>query len=226
MPQTLLVLLALSLTALLSFGQQRITIQSHEVRVRDEMSVAGSGMLMQVMEMIAARSFDEETTPQRINAQQVMPTLADLTASSDFGLLEPTPGIPGNGNAYGIGNGEGGPVGGGGVPIDCDLLDPWRTPLCNDIDDLHGIEWQRVEVPLSNGTSLPFEVSVSVSYVNELDPSIPSADPTFSKLVVLRARTPVLPRVEELIRLERVITYDARRAEMEYEVVFGPLNPS
>lgn len=194
MPQSLLGLLALSLAALLGFSQQRATIQSYEVRIRDEYSVAAAGMVMHVMEMGAARSFDEATTPEGVKLLARLPQVADFSLPLSFG------------NAG-----------------TCDLLEPWRTPSCDDIDDLHGIENAVVEVPLSSGRKMTFEVSISVEYVADDDITVPVGFPTNNKRVTISARSGEVPRLGQIVQLERVIAYDPVKAEAEYELLHGPL---
>ena len=66
MPQSLLGLLALTLASIISFNQQRVTHSSYKATIRDELELAASGTAQHVMEMIAARSFDEVSTPEKI----------------------------------------------------------------------------------------------------------------------------------------------------------------
>jgi len=194
MPQSLLGLLALSLAALLGFSQQRATIQSYEVRIRDEYSVAAAGLVMHVMEMAAARSYDEATTPDRILQSGRLPQTTDFSGPSAFGYAGA-----------------------------CDLLAPWRTPSCDAVEHLHGIEHAVVEVPLASGHSMTFEVSITVEYVADYDLTVPVGSPTNNKRVTVRARSGELPRLGEIVRLERVISYDPVKAEAEYETLHGPL---
>lgn len=195
MPQTLLALLALALATLLGFSQQRATIQTYEVRIRDEYVVAASGMLMHVMEMAAARSFDQASTPDRIHSVSRLPTLAEFSLPATFGQ------------------------GGAG----CDLLEPWNTPSCDDIDDLHSTAWRAVDLVLPSGRKMAYEVRVTVEYVSDADVSVPVLLPTHNKRVTLTARAADLPRLGTIVRLERVIAYDPVKAAADYEVHYGPI---
>lgn len=215
MPQTLLGLLALSLATLLSFSQQRVTIQSYEVRLRDEYSVAASGLLTQIMELIAARSFDEASTPDWIDDKQRLPTVADFTLPVNFGGW--TNEMP-NGHAYGLRRRA--------ENFTCSLMEPHTTPHCTDVDDFDRIEWQAVYLELGNGRRLNFEVSIIVEYVDDQDPTQIVNVPTHSKMVRVRARVPERPQLGELVRLERVIAYDPMKAETEHEMQHGPLTGS
>jgi hypothetical protein len=194
MPQTLLALLALALAALLGFSQQRATIQTYETRIRDEYAVAASGMLMHVMEMAAARSFDQASTPAHILSSLQLPSVSDFSSPSGFGHV-----------------GE------------CDLLAPWNTPACDDVDDLHSAVWQPVDLVLPSGRKMPYEVLVTVEYVSDADVTIPVSAPTHNKRVTLAARAADLPRLGTIVRLERVIAYDPVKAAADYEVLHGPL---
>lgn len=193
MPQSILGLAALMLAAILGISQQRAVIQSYEVRVRDEYAVAASGLVMHVMEMAAARSFDESATPDWVQAQRRIPGLADFSTPVAFG---------------------------GGT---CDLLEPWRTPACDDLDDLGGIDGQRVPLTLPSGEALAFDVSVAVAYVADADPTAAVTAPTPHKRVTVTARAADLERLGEVVRLERVISFDPIKVLAEHEAVHGPL---
>lgn len=205
MPQTFLGLLALALAALMAFSQQRATMQSYEMRLRDEHAVAGAGMLTQAMELIAARSFDAASTPAGIHALGRLPNVGDFTLATNFGHSPPV-----------------NPDGSSGL---CELLRPESTPLCMDVDDFHGTTWQEVLLPVGVDQEMPFQISISVAYVSDHNPEVFSSVPTHSKLVVIRARTPIRPAMGEVVRLERVITYDPVKAQAEYELIYGSLDP-
>jgi len=215
MPQTLFAVLALALAALLAFSQQQSTIQSYEQRLRNEYSVAASGLLVQIMELNAARSFDEASTPGWIRDRQRLPTVNDFTPPEHFGRYDPLPG-QGRGLALGIERKR-------DDNFNCDLLKPANTPICSDVDDVAGIEWQEVEVALGNGHTMRFEVSLEVEYVHDSDPTAIVDFKTNNKLVTIRARTPERPQLGEIVRLERIVAYDPVKAEAEYELLFGPL---
>jgi hypothetical protein len=194
MPQTLLALLALSLAALLSFNQQRVTTRSYETMISQELELAASGAMMHAMEFIAARSFDENSTPGGIDANQRLPE---------------APGHLSNENRFGVW--DRGFAG-------CDLMRPHRTPRCDDVDDLDGLQNVPVWITLASGDSLQFEVDVDVTYVADADIQTPSESPTFHKRVVLQARSPLLDHLPgNLIEIERVVSYDPLRADAQYE---------
>jgi hypothetical protein len=214
MPQTLLGVLALMMAALLAFGQQRVTIQSYETRIRDEYSVAAAGLLTEIMELIAARSYDEASTPDWIFEIQRLPTVADFTPPEHFGRYSPLPG-QGRGLQKGIERKR-------DDGFTCDLLVPVNTPLCNDVDDVAGIVDQLIEVTLGNGRHLRFKVSAQVEYVNDFDTSLVVPHQTYNKLVRLRASSPDLPNRDRIAELKRVVAYDPVKAEAEYELLYGP----
>jgi hypothetical protein len=195
MSQTLLALLALGMATLLGFNQQRATIQTYEVRIRDEYAVAASGLLMHVMEMAAARSFDQTSTPDHIHSTERLPTLGEFSLPDTFG------------------HGEAG----------CDLMEPWNTPSCDDVDDLHSAAWQSVDLVLPSGRMMAFEVLITVEYVSDADVTVPVVTRTHNKRVTLGARAAHLPRLGTIVRLERVIAYDPVKAAADYEVSYGPV---
>lgn len=193
MPQSLLALLALAIFTQLTFNQQQVTVKSYETLLRDELSVSASGMMMQIMELTAARPFDSKSAPDYVIEH-------GLPAVSEFGTIGP-----------------------GGTDTGC-------TPLsidisaCNDLDDLDydgfpsdtsrsEAAWYPVELELSNGGTIPFDVKIDVSYV---DGEFPDVDvypgPTATKRVDLLVRTPLLFKGQPFIHLERVIAYDSNKA--------------
>ena len=192
MPQTLLSLLGLSLVTLLSVNQQRVTTQGYQNRLHDEYDLAASGVMMHVMELIASRSFDEQSTPEKINISRDIPDHpSDFTHRNDFGTTAA-----------------------------CDLERPALTPDCDDVDDLDGIEGQRVYARLRGDKTLPFDVSIDVYYVGDDNLEVPASHRTKNKRVVLTAESPLRPGVE-LVRLERVVSYDPVKAEADYESEYG-----
>ncbi|HYE96008.1 MAG TPA: hypothetical protein VD962_07330 [Rubricoccaceae bacterium] len=199
MPQTLLAILGLGLTSLVAFNQQRASTQSYEAMIKNEFELAATGALMHVMEFIGARSFDERATPGGVRSANALPVGAnDFVAISGFGAQD---------------RGS----------LGCDLLAPRNTPDCDDIDDTHGINWQPITARLSDGRTLPFEVSVRVDYVTDDSLRVPSTTPTTHKRVVLTARTPYLPQYPQIAQVERVFSYDPNYTESSYESVYGPI---
>lgn len=192
MPQTLLGLLGLSLVTLLSVNQQRVTTQGYQNRLNDEYDLAASGVMMHVMELIASRSFDEYSTPGAIESSGRVPERpSEFTHRSGFGAA---------------GRGSAG----------CDLERPANTPDCDDVDDLDGIENQRVFARLRGDKTLPFDVSIDVFYVDDDNLEAPVSFRTKNKRVILTAESPLRPGVE-LVRLERVVSYDPVKAEADFE---------
>ena len=192
MPQTLLGLLGLTLVTLLSINQQRITTQGYQNRLHDEYDLAASGVMMHVMELIASRSFDENTTPRAIGERRSVPDRpSDFSHRHSFGTAD---------------------RGGAG----CNLERPVLTPYCDDVDDLDGIENQLVHAHLRDDKTLPFEVSIDVYYVADDDLERPVSYRTKNKRVILTAASPLRPGIE-LVRLERVVSYDPVKAEADYQ---------
>lgn len=195
MPQTILGLAALMLAALLGVSHQQSMTQSYEVRLRDEYAVAGSGLLMHVMELAAARSFDEASTPDKIQAAMSMPDVDDFSVPSAFGASAGT----------------------------CDLLRAWKTPACDDLDDIHGIEGRRIHLPLPSGDSLAYDIAVEVAYVVDGDITQPTSSQTHHKRVRMVLTAVDRPNLGEIVSLERVISYDPIKAIAEHEAVYGTL---
>ncbi|MEP0546848.1 MAG: hypothetical protein ABJF88_07945 [Rhodothermales bacterium] len=184
MPQTLLGLLALAILTQLTFSQQQVTMKSYQNQLRDEFSVAASGMLMEAMELLAARPFDSATTPGEVLSH-------GFPDSTRFGSLGPS---------------------GAEASRACDLFEI-DLAMCNDLDDFSREDyWWPAEVELSNGHTLPFEVQVNVDYVLGGAPDTPVSFETTNKRVVLLVRTPLLPNEGPFIHLERVIAYDPSKA--------------
>ena len=198
MPQTLLALLALVLAALLSFTQQRATSRSYQTMVTNELEMAASGTMMHAMELIAARAFDENSTPDGIDANLALPeSPVQMTAYSHFGALD---------------RGASG----------CDLMRPINTPDCDDVDDLDGLRDIPVWLNLASGDSIRFDVDVDVFYVMDDDLADSTHVRTLHKRVVLQARSPHLDYLPgNLLEIERVVSYDPIRADAEYEADRG-----
>src|SRR5690606_32608432 len=102
---------------------------------------------------IAARSYDEASTPVRVFQAGGVPTGTSLfTAGANFAVDR----------------------GGAG----CNLMDPASTPECDDVDDVNGLRDVPVEARLSDGRSLPFTADVDVFYVAGPSATAPSSLPT------------------------------------------------
>lgn len=197
MPQTLLALLAMILTSVLAFSQQQNVRNNYTHMVGNEIEMAASGAVMTVLEFIGSRSFDERTTPSAIEAAQTLPLdSTHLSAANRFGSYD---------------RGTGG----------CDLMEPFRTPDCDDIDDLDGITGQTISVTLSTGLTLDFEVDVEVDYVAVADMDAPITTPTWFKRVIVSAANDLLPFGQ--IQMERIFAYDPIKAEADHDDDYGPL---
>ena len=200
MPQTILALLALMLASVLTFNQQRLTTRAQTRMVTDEMELAASGLVSDVLEFAAARSFDESTTPEAIEAAQAVPqTAAPFRPVSAFGA-------PDRG------------------PVGCDLLLPYRTPECDDVDDLDGLLDEPVEILLANGRRFPFNVAIRVSYVTGPESAVVSAVPTLHKRVLVSVRSQFVNGGRTtILSSPRVVSYDPIKAGKDHEDVFGPM---
>ena len=209
MPQTLLALLALSVAALLSLNVKDTSRGTYERQVYDEFEMTASAIALQVMETAEERPFDQRSTPAGITAaNRFLPvrTGAEFSSWTTFG----------------------------GTTCDVDAL--WTTTACDDLDDLSGITRQYVPFQLRSQwlgsvetkRYLGLDVSVDVEYVLDEDFEVESALPTPHK----RVRVSVFldesvstqrDRSVPLASLERVVSYDERKAARDYQRVTGTL---
>ena len=196
MPQSLLGLLALTLATLISFNQQRITQKAYKSTIRDEIELAASGTAQHVIEMIAARSYDDVSTPDHI---------------FDTG------GVPWGAGAFSTADSFGG-------NLNCDLMVPSNTPDCDDVDDVDGIRGAPIAATLSDGRSLRFTADIDVSYVTDPGTQVPSTVPTLHKRVDLTVHSdsPAAP-INGLLSVSRVISYDPIKADADMEALCGPI---
>ena len=202
MPQTLLALLALVLSSLLVFNQQRLTLRSQTNMVTDEAELAAAGLASEVIEFVGARSFDEESTPYAIYRSGEIPeSPSAFSNASTFGAAD---------------RGTDG----------CNLLAPAATRECDDVDDVDGLGWTPVRVPLAGGRWLGFDVRTQVYYVDNTESMEPAGAPTLHKRVVMDIRSDhvVGDEADGLLRVTRVISYDPVKAAMDYEndEIYGP----
>ena len=207
MQQTILAMLAIMLVGTFSLTQHRGTIKMYDEIVDDELEIAASGVAMHIMELISNRAFDARTMPYEIN-QKGMPVGSDeFTSTSAFGR----------------------------VGTMCDLDEPFKdvTP-CTDLDDAHMApgEWQAVPFRLKDGKELGFDVRVEVYYVDpsDLDTPLPAGQVSFHKKVVvyLRANRHVRQNryVNGFVRLERIFSFDTKRAEFRTKEEYPDSSPS
>lgn len=196
MPQTLLALLALSLSSLVVFNQQRLQMRAQTQMVSNELALAGSGLASDIMEMIGARSFDEASTPEKIHAAAAVPDSPSIFTSAS--VLESE-----------------------SESKDCDLLTP--TPSCDDVDDIRGLENEPYSILLAEGRELDFEVSTSVVYVTDAEGGVKSDVPTLHKKVTIVVRSANEDLGIEPLTFSRVFSYDPIKAEMDYERKYGPI---
>lgn len=204
MPQSLLGLLALTLASLISFNQQRVTQQSYKATIRDELELAASGTAQHVLEMVAARSYDEVSTPEKVFNSRGVPW-----GSGSF--------TTGTNEEFGRYSGSG----------ECDLMTPGNTPDCDDVDDLDGIRGAPVKAVLSDGRELRFTADVDVEYVTDPGTQTPSSAPTLHKRVdlTIHSQHPAAP-IQGIVSVSRVVSYDPVKADMDMEARCGPIGLS
>lgn len=197
MPQTLLALLALSLSSLVVFNQQRLQMRAQTKMVSNELSLAGSGLASDLMEMIGARSFDEATTPEKIHLAAAVPESPSIFTSKSKITSESA------------------------TQKKCDLLNP--TATCDDIDDVNGLSKAQYSVMLAEGRALDFEVSTKVIYVTNPEGDVESDVPTRHKKVTITVKSVHEKSGIEPLVFSRVFSYDPIKAELDYERIYGPI---
>ncbi len=194
-------LLALTLATLISFNQQRLMQESYKSTIHDEIELAATGTSQHVMEMISGRSFDEQSTPSKIYSAGFIPQ-----GSGSFT------------------SGESAEFGRYAEDGKCNLMEPYKTPACDDVDDLDGIRDAPIYARLSDGRRLMFKADVDVDYVTDPGSSTPSDTPTLHKRVQLTVRSEQ-PGVRNgaLLTIQRVVSYDPIRADANMEAACGPI---
>ena len=212
MPQTLLALLALVVASLLSFNIQDSSKSTYEHQVHDEFEMTAAAVALQVMETAEERPFDQRSTPAGIVAAN---DFLPVTGGPEFSMW----------NTFGMPAAQ-----------TCDLDALWTTASCDDLDDLSGVTRQTVPFQMRDGwdpavrrvapRSLPMDVSVDVEYVLDEDFEVESALPTDHKRV--RITVFLSPGVSTLrnrnvplATLERVVSYDDRKAARDFQRVTG-----
>ena len=198
MPQTFLALLALVLASIITFNQQRLTQQSYRNALRDEVQLAASGSAQHVIEMIAARSFDEVTTPVPLFRSGEIPhSPSGFTSAAAFG------------NDRGA--------------LGCNLMDPRLTPECDDVDDVAGLTGLAVEARLSDGRTLPYIADLDIFYVPSPSATVPSSVPTLHKRIELTLYTNMFGSTRRVLEISRVVSYDPIKADADMEAVCGAM---
>ncbi|MEL6769964.1 MAG: hypothetical protein AAFN13_08375 [Bacteroidota bacterium] len=207
MPQTLLALLALALTGMLSLNQQQALIATDDDMLDTEIEMMAAGVALHTMEVLAAKSFDERSTPGEVHQYGLPSGPSEFSGGQEFGRTAS------EGRAFG-----------------CALAEPWTDPGCDDLDDAHShvndiTVWQPVPFTLRNGQSVPFEVAVTVQYVHPNAFDLPVAGPTNHKLVTVRVRSEHQVQrgryTDGVVRLERVMSYEEATAVRAYEARYG-----
>lgn len=208
MPQTLLALLALVIASLLAFNVKDSSKGTYEHQVQDEFEMTAAAVALQVMETAEERPFDQRST------------VAGITAANDY--------LPVSGGAeFSMWNTFGMPAG-----SSCDLDALWNTMSCDDLDDLSGITRQVVPFQMRDRWNptlrvmepqwLPLDVSVDVEYVTDELWQVESALPTDHKRVTVtvflnQTVATRRDRTVPLVTMERVVSYDARKAARDFQ---------
>jgi len=203
MPQTMLAFLALFSVTTFTLSQLNSVVGSYSELVDDELETAATGVAMHVLEMIGNRSFDSRTTADEVNSKGMPVGAVEFSVASYFG-----------------------------AQAGCDLDEPFKDVVqCVDIDDAHmpTDQWQDVPFRLKDGKNLPFEVNVQVFYIDpsNLDSPLPDGETSLHKKVVVKIRSDRHVKQNRyhngFVRLERVFSYDKRRAENRLFEKYGEL---
>ena len=201
MQQTILAMLALMIVGSFTLNQHQGVARTYNELVDDELEIAASGVATHIMELISNRAFDQRTLPAETNTKGLVVGTAELTSSSAFGTA-----------------------------TGCDLDEPYKdTVACVDVDDAHMADgtWQDVPFHLKDGKELPFDVHVDVFYVDpsNLDQPLTAGQRSLHKKVVINVRAKRHVQQNRysngFVRLERIISYDTKRAENRLKEAFG-----
>ena len=189
-------LLALTLATLISFNQQRLTQKSYKSTIRDEMELAAAGTAQHVIELIGGRSFDEASTPEKIFGAGAVPDSTIYFSQGDSF----------------------------GGKTDCDLMEPWRTPSCDDVDDVDGIRGAPINAALSDGRQLQFTADIDVRYVDDPGSKTTASTRTRHKRIDLTVHSnhPSAP-ITGLLTVSRVVSFDPEKADADMEARCGPI---
>ena len=205
MQQTMLGLLSLMIVGSFTLNQHQDVAKSYGELVDDELEIAGAGVAMHIMELIGNRSFDARTLPDQVSYEGMPTGSSEMSSSSSFGMYS-----------------------------GCDLDEPFKDSIqCQDIDDVHMLEseWQRVPFNLKDGKELPFDVNVEVFYVDSdnLNSPLSSGQRSMHKKVVVRVRSThhaMQHRYQDgFVKLERIFSYDKKRAENRFAEKYGTPAP-
>lgn len=162
MQQTLFALLSMLIMTLLAFNQQRALIETKQAMLNDEMEVMASGIALQAMEYIGAKSFDEGVKAEGVPASQ--PTLLGGTSVS---LNRLSAQMPSN--------------------RACTVLPQYEDDpgydVCDDLSDFNGMRPQQVPFGFDGG-EVAFQVSATVRYVNEQRQPVVGAATRHKEVVV------------------------------------------
>ncbi len=206
MQQTILAALALMIVASFTLNQHIGTARTYNELVDDELEIAAAGVAMHVMELIGNRAFDDRTVPSEVNTNGMPEGDSEFTNDSAFGQ-----------------------------ETGCDLDEPYNdTVQCDDIDDadMADDEWQEVPFRLKDGKELPFDVQVRVFYVDpsNLDQPLLSGQKSLQKKVVVKVRSKRHVKQNRytngFVRLERIFSYDVKRAENRLKEQYGDTTPT
>lgn len=220
MPQMLLALLALVIASMTALNLQRMEARAYEGMIEGETTMMAAAAATHLFELFEEQSFDDRTRPQVMNQwtgngsnrrQRGMPS-----GSPEFALAA----------NFGRNN--------------CGLRNATRLANCRDLDDFDGLENEPYQFALGRGAgNQQFEVSADVAYVRADDDDAfgEAADPnerTYHKQVTLEIRSASLTgqtlaasaQGPPILRLERVISYDRRKAINDYRIQYDGAVPA
>ncbi len=221
MPQSLLALLALMLASLTAFGVQRSQVHAYGGMTDNEVDMMAGALATHTIEVLEEMPFDTRVLP------------ATVAQSGSGGGLPRTAGTSSNGFSqerhFGYTRTERGSNSSGGP---CNLVDPVRTPHCNDLDDFHGVTDQAVPFRTRGGEEVPFEVSVRIDNVAgilapQLGADITSTStPSLNKQITVTVRSSQLASIDQryagdLVTMTRIISYDIKKSDRAFQMIYN-----
>jgi hypothetical protein len=193
-------LIALMLVGVLALSSMRMSTQSEQRMISNEIMTQVTGLADEVFDHADAYWFDERTNEQRVTIQPPIFPIIQASQTSDLTSPSAVPGIGSDGWS-GCTDAIYAPDANTGQMR---LQNAARPQSCDDLDDLHGLR-----LDMDRG-GLTYRVDVSVEYVEPLNPTNPSASQTFAKRLSLRIVTEDYQIAGNPLEVEmsRVFTYD------------------
>ena len=193
-------LIALMLVGVLALSSMRMSTQSEQRMISNEIMTQVTGLADEVLDHADAYWFDEATNEQKAVHQPPIFPIIDASETSSLTAPSAVPGLGSDGwsgctDAIYTPDANTGQM---------RLQNSARPQSCDDLDDLHGLQ-----LDMDRG-GLTYRVDISVEYVDPLNPATPSATQTFAKRLSLRIVTEDYEVAGNPLEVEmsRVFSYD------------------